>query len=66
MLGNLILVINNMKKFRLYKGFNLIGEYNSILEAKSNAPNDDGFYNLIGENYKDSWHILKGVSYANI
>lgn len=28
-----------MSTYRLFKGFKLIGEYNSISEAKKNAPN---------------------------
>ena len=53
-----------MKKYRLYKGFNKIGEFDSIREAKAAAPKDDGVYNLRGENYSDSWQIVKGVVYA--
>lgn len=52
-------------KFRLYKGFTLIGNYSSILEAKKNAPNKDGVYNLKSENYRDSWQIVNGVFYGS-
>ena len=54
-----------MKKYRLYKGFKLIGEFDTILEAKQNAPKEDGVYNLIGDGYRDSWQILKGIIYYN-
>ena len=53
-----------MKKFRLYKGFKLIGEYDSILEGKRNSPKEDGVYNLKGENYRDSWQIVNGILYG--
>lgn len=50
--------------YRLYKGFNKIGEYKTVFEAKQNAPKDDGAYNLIGDGwYRDSWIILNGVIY---
>lgn len=52
-----------MAKYKLFKGFKLIGEYNSISEAKKNAPNEDGVYNLIGGCYRVSWQILNGVLY---
>lgn len=51
-------------EFRLYKGFALVGKYNSILEAKKNTPKEDGVYNLKGENYRDSWQIVNGVLYG--
>jgi hypothetical protein len=53
-----------MKKYRLYKGFAKIGEYDTILEAKKNAPSEDGAYNLKGDNYRDSWQVVNGVIYA--
>lgn len=49
--------------YRLYKGFKLIGIYSSILDAKKNAPKEDGVYNLKGENYRDSWQIVNGHIY---
>jgi hypothetical protein len=52
-------------KYKLYKGFKLVGEYESILEAKKNAPKEDGVYNLKGKNYRDSWQIIKGEYYGN-
>lgn len=54
-----------MANFRLYRGFKLLGEYNSILEAKKNAPKEDGVYNLKGDNYVDSWQIVNGVNYGS-
>jgi hypothetical protein len=53
-----------MKKFRLYKGLKIIGEYDSIFEAKKNAPKEDGVYNLYGQNYRDSWQIINGTYYG--
>jgi long-subunit fatty acid transport protein len=52
-----------MGKYKLFKGFLLIGEFNSISEAKKEAPKEDGVYNLLGDGYRDSWQILKGVIY---
>lgn len=49
--------------FRLYKGFNKIGEFKDILQAKKEAPKEDGVYNLIGDNYSDSWQIIGGIVY---
>lgn len=51
--------------YKLFKGFKLIGEYNSISEAKKNAPKEDGVYNLLGGNYRSSWKILNGVYYGD-
>jgi len=53
------------KKFRLYKGFKMVGIYDTIFDAKKNAPRADGVYNLKGKNYKDSWQIINGVLYGN-
>lgn len=55
----------NTNKYNLFKGFQKIGEYNSILEAKKNAPKEDGVYNLLGCHYRDSWQILNGIFYQN-
>lgn len=50
--------------YRLYKGFQKIGEFSTILEAKKNAPKEDGVYNLIGDGwYRDSWVIINGTYY---
>lgn len=51
------------KTFKLFKGFRLLGVFNSIEEAKKQAPNEDGVYNLIGENYRSSWQIISGKLY---
>lgn len=47
-------------RFKLFKGFKLIGIYTSISEAKKQAPKDDGVYNLIetNGNYRSSWQIV--------
>jgi hypothetical protein len=52
-------------KYRLYKGFQLVDEYATILEAKKDAPKEDGVYNLKGDDYRDSWQIVNGVLYTN-
>jgi hypothetical protein len=54
-----------MKKYTLYKGFKIIGEYKSILDAKNKSPKEDGVYNLKGLNYRDSWQIVNGEFYEN-
>ena len=53
------------KMYKLFKGFKLIGEFKTVLDAKSNAPKEDGVYNLTnGKDYRDSWQYLKGVYYG--
>lgn len=56
--------MKQMKAYRLYKGFNKIGEFDSIIEAKKNVPKKDGVYTLKGENYRDSWQIINGTYYG--
>lgn len=53
--------------YSLFKGFKKLGEFKSILEAKKNAPNDDGVYNLINRdiNYRSSWQMLNGCYYGD-
>lgn len=48
--------------YRLYVGFRLLGEFDSIREAKQFAGKSglSGAFNLIGDNYRDSWYV-----YAN-
>lgn len=50
---------NKNKKYKLFIGLKKIGEFNSILEAKLFANNSEyaGAFNLLGENYRDSWYI---------
>lgn len=51
---------------KLFKGFKLIGEYDSIREAKKDAPKEDGVYNLLdGKGYRSSWQILNGTYYGD-
>lgn len=49
----------------LFKGFLKIGEFSSILEAKSNTLKEDGVYNLLSSDktYRDSWQIVNGNFY---
>ena len=49
----------NSDKYKLFIGFNKLGEFGSISEAKKHA-NDSGLsgvFNLIGDRYQDSWYI---------
>ncbi|NDV93565.1 hypothetical protein D0T84_01360 [Dysgonomonas sp. 521] len=45
--------------YRLYIGFRLLGEFDRILEAKQFAERSglSGVFNLIGDNYRDSWYV---------
>ena len=47
--------------YRLYIGFRKLGEFESIFEAKrfANKCRLAGTFNLIGENYHDSWYVLE-------
>jgi len=49
-------------RYKLFKGFATSGSYSTISEAKMNAPNEDGVYNLIEIDgpYRDSWLIING------
>ncbi len=44
--------------YRLYIGFQKLGEFGSILEAKRFAAEceQSGMFSLIGENYHDGWY----------
>ena len=47
--------------YKLFAGFKKLGEFDNILKAKQYA-NDSGLtgaFNLIGENYRDSWYVSK-------
>lgn len=47
--------------YTLFVGFRKLGEFKSILEAKKFAQNSNlaGAFNLLGENYRDSWYVFK-------
>lgn len=47
--------------YRLYIGFKLLGEFDSIREAKQFAEEcgETGTFNLIGKNYRDAWYVFK-------
>lgn len=47
--------------YRLFIGFRKLGEFASIREAKQYAQSSNlaGVFNLIGENYRDSWYVFK-------
>lgn len=54
-----------METYSLFKGFKKLGNYTSISEAKKNAPNEDGVYNITnGNDFRSSWQILNGVYYG--
>lgn len=46
---------------KLFVGFRKLGEFKSILEAKKFAHHSglSGAFNLIGNNYQDSWYVPK-------
>ena len=45
--------------YKLFVGFIKLGEFSSILEAKqfANKSGYTGAFNLLGENYRDSWCV---------
>ncbi|SBW05272.1 conserved hypothetical protein [uncultured Dysgonomonas sp.] len=47
--------------YTLFVGFRKLGEFKSILEAKKFAQSSNlaGVFNLLGENYRDSWYVFK-------
>lgn len=47
--------------YTLFLGFQKLGEFKSILEAKQFARNSNlsGTFNLLGEYYRDSWYVFK-------
>lgn len=49
------------KMYRLFIGFRKLGEFNSILEAKqyANYSGLTGVFNLMGNNYRDSWYTFR-------
>lgn len=48
-------------KYTLFVGFKKLGEFNSISEAKKYADQSGfhGVFNLLGDNYRDSWYVFK-------
>ncbi|MDH6310270.1 hypothetical protein M2451_003140 [Dysgonomonas sp. PFB1-18] len=49
----------NNDRYKLFIGFNKLGEFGTISEAKKHA-NDSGLsgvFNLIGDKYQDSWYV---------
>ena len=47
-----------MRKYKLFIGYRLLGEFSGIWEAK-NFPAERGMSRplaLVGENYRDSWY----------
>lgn len=46
--------------YTLFIGYRKLGEFKSILEAKKFAQSSNlaGAFNLIGENYRDSWYVF--------
>lgn len=49
----------NSEKYKLFIGFNKLGEFDTISEAKKHASDSglSGVFNLIGDKYKDSWYV---------
>lgn len=47
--------------YTLFVGFRKLGEFKSILEAKKFAQSSNlaGAFNLLGENYRDSWYVFE-------
>lgn len=47
--------------YTLFLGFRKLGEFKTILEAKKSAQSSrlSGAFNLIGENYRDSYYVFK-------
>ena len=52
--------------YKLFVGFRKLGEFKSILEAKKFARECglSGAFNLIGNNYQDSWYVPKQINRA--
>lgn len=46
--------------YKLFVGFRMLGEFDSILKAKQYAQNSElsGMFNLIGDGYRDSWYVF--------
>ena len=50
-----------MRKYKLFIGYRLLGEFSGIWEAKNFAAESgmSGIFSLVGENYRDSWYEHK-------
>ena len=50
-----------MRKYKLFIGDRLLGEFSGIWEAKNFAAESgmSGIFSLVGENYRDSWYEPK-------
>jgi hypothetical protein len=53
--------MNKDNIYTLFVGFQKLGEFKSILEAKKFAQSSKlaGAFNLLGENYRDSWYVFE-------
>lgn len=53
--------------YKLFIGFRELGEFDSIREAKQYAEDCglSGAFNLIGDNYHDSWYVPNIKSTTN-
>ena len=49
----------NSNRYKLFIGFNKLGEFGTIREAKKHAGESglSGVFNLIGDKYQDSWYV---------
>ena len=49
-----------MRKYKLFIGYRLLGEFSGIWEAKNFAAESgmSGIFSLVGENYRDSWYVF--------
>lgn len=49
------------KMYKLFVGLKKLGEFDTILEAKhyANETKISGVFNLLGDNYSDSWYVLE-------
>lgn len=52
-----------MRKYKLFIGYRLLGEFSGIWEAKNFAAESgmSGIFSLVGENYRDSWYEPKNT-----
>ena len=55
-------------KYKLFVGFQKLGEFNSIAEAMQHADNSgmSGVFNLIGNRYRDSWYVPQFIKAATV
>ena len=47
-----------MRKYKLFIGYRLLGEFSGIWEAKNFAAKSglSGFFSLVGEKYRNRWN----------